>query len=528
VPILRYLENPLDDLLRRAAARGGDGPAVTTGRTTLTYRALDRDADRVAHFVRRAVRRPGSAVAAAHTLGTVFPAVYYGTARGGRLLALIDPLTGPAALHEVCTAAAVEVAFVPAALAEVLQKLADRLPLLHTVVVTDAADDGVVPGDAVPLANALAGLPDTPYEPSGAADVDAVACVQFAPHATAGLRAVRFTHRNLIAGAAQTAIAHQLGPGGVTVNHLPLFHPAHLNAAVHAGSHQVLCPDPDPWAGIVLAARTGAGHYYGLAARLERLARDERFVPWHPGLPGRELRAVLSGGTALEPATARRLRDVLGVPVLQGYGLSELCTLSHHQLPGSRPGLGAVGVPLPGTECRVVGPADRAPVPVWATGEVELRGPQLTPYGTPDGTGGWLATGDVGYLDEDGGLHVVDRLGDAFTCDDALVAPSLVERVLSDDPRVAECVVADWPDPARGAQVWAGIVLRPDLPATGSLDLLDTLDSIAEHANARLGPGEQIRRLEALDTVPRTPTGTPARRRIRTRLRAQAAAEAAA
>ncbi|MER5733974.1 class I adenylate-forming enzyme family protein [Streptomyces sp. NPDC002138] len=527
MPILRYLENPLDDLLRRAAARGADAPAVTTARTTLSFAALDREADRIAHCVRRFASGPGAVVAAAASLDAVFPAVYYGTIRSGHLLALLDPLTGPAALHEILTTARAEIAFVPTALAELLVKLEDQLPHLRTIVVTDAVGE-VTPGSAVALSAALAGVPDAPLRTGPPVDVDSVACLQFTAHAGAagtgptGLQGVRSSHRNLIAGAAQTAIAQGLDASSVTVNHLPLYHPAHLNAAVHAGAWQVLCEDPAPWAGIALAARVGAGHYYGLATRLTRLAADRRFTPGHPELPGPQLCAVLSCGTPLEPATARRLRDVLGAPVLQGYGLSEVCTLSHHQVPGSRPDLGAVGLPLPGTECRVVAPAGRQPVPVWSTGEVEIRGPQLT---ADCGADGWLSTGDVGYLDADGGLYVVDRLGSVFTCDDVLIAPSLIERVLGEDPRVTECVVADWPDPARGALVWAGVVLRPDVPARDPLGLLDTLDSIAERANARLSAGERIRRLEALPTIPRTTSGTPARHHIRTRLQTLSTAE---
>jgi long-chain acyl-CoA synthetase len=103
----------------------------------------------------------------------------------------------------------------------------------------------------------------------------------------------------------------------------------------------------------------------------------------------------------------------------------------------------------------------------------------------------------------------------------------VVERVIGQDPRVADCIVADWPDPARGALVWAGVVLRERPPGDGR-GLLDILDSVAEQANARLGPGEQIRRLEALDAVPRRPGGRPARRELRRRLHALAAVEAAA
>ncbi|MCZ0997910.1 AMP-binding protein [Streptomyces mirabilis] len=143
MPILRYLESPLDDLLRRAAARDANAPAVTvagTG-TGATFAALDREADRVAHYVRRAAGRAGAVVAAATTLDAVFPAVYYGTVRSGHPLALLDPLMGPAALYEVCSAAGAEIAFVPAALAGLLAGLGDRLPLLHTVVLTDTPAD---------------------------------------------------------------------------------------------------------------------------------------------------------------------------------------------------------------------------------------------------------------------------------------------------------------------------------------------------------------------------------------------------
>ncbi|MCX4571641.1 long-chain fatty acid--CoA ligase [Streptomyces sp. NBC_01571] len=585
MPILRYPQSPLDDLLRRAADRDGDAPAVVTAGAAVTYAALDREADRIARYVGRTVRRADAVVAAATTLDTAFPAVYYGTVRSGRLLALLDPRMGPAALHEVCAAAGVEIAFVPGALAALLAALADRLPRLHTIVVTDPTDPtgrpapvrpapgGSVSGGWVPdrqpsgvqlsgvqpsgvpvsdvavsgaavsggqgacavvaLSAALAAVPATGSVRRARPGVDAVACLQFAPDGGGRLKGVRMTHRNLVAGAAQTALAHRLGASSVVLNHLPQYHAVHLNSAVHAGARQVLCTDPDPFGALAEAARAEATHYYGLPARLDRLAGDSRLAAGRAHLPGRHLSAIHVSGGVLAPERARALRDALRVSVLQGYGLTEVFTLSHHQPPGSRPGLGAVGVPLPGTECRVVLPGSTRPAAVWSTGEVQIRGPQLSP-GPADGPGpaprdadGWLATGDTGYLDADGGLHLVDAHRSVFTCDDALVAPSVVERVIGQDPRVADCIVADWPDPARGALVWAGVVLReaPDGDAPG---LLDVLDSVAEQANARLGPGEQIRRLEALDAVPRRPGGRPARRELRLRLHALAAGEAAA
>lgn len=476
MPILRYLESPLDDLLRRAAARDANAPAVTVAGAGVSFAALDREADRVAHYVRRAAGRAGAVVAAATTLDAVFPAVYYGTVRSGHPLALLDPLMGPAALYEVCSAAGAEIAFVPAALAGLLAGLGDRLPLLHTVVLTDtpadtAADTPAGAGRGVPLARALASVPAGVPARTPAPGVDAVACLQFAPDGAGRLNGVRLTHRNLLAGAAQTALAHRLGPSSVVLNHLPQYHAVHLNSAVHAGARQVLCPGPDPFGALEAAARAGATHFYAPPARLHRLAGDPRLGAAGARTGARRLSALHVSGGALEPDRARRLRDALRVPVLQGYGLTEVCTLSHHQPPGSRPGLGAVGVPLPGTECRVVLPGGARPAPVWSTGEVQIRGPQLSPTapaGAVPDADGWLSTGDTGYLDADGGLHLVDASGSVFACDDALVAPAVVERVIGQDPRVADCIVADWPDPARGALVWAGVVLRERPPATAA------------------------------------------------------------
>ncbi|MFH8930899.1 class I adenylate-forming enzyme family protein [Streptomyces pristinaespiralis] len=536
MPRFTHPELPLDGLLRQAAVRDPDGTALTCGQHTLTYAELDARADRVAHYLLRATGRPGTTVGVANTLDAAFAATYYGTSRSGSTIALVNPLIGEAALRHVFTAAAIEIAFVPCATAELLTKMREQLPRLHTIVVTDA-DDGVVPADATPLHVALHGADDGPAAPAhGPADLSATVCVQFTTGTTGRPKGVRLTHRNLVANAHQIALAHGLGPDSVTLNHLPLFHVMHLNSAVCAGAAQVLCTDGDPLASLALAARTGATHYYGLPARLHRLAADPRPAASPDAVPALpRLTAVLSGGTALAPAAARRLSQLLGVPVVQGYGMAELSPLSHNQrLDDTRPG--AVGHPLPGTESRIVGLDSREVADVWATGEVQVRGPQVMAgyldddEPSPIDADGWFSTGDIGYQDADGVLHLVDRLGDVFKYDNELVSPSAVERIIADDPRVAECVVVGWPDAVHGAVVWAGIVLRetPGPPQHAAHAVLDVLDAITEKANSRLAHFERIRRVEALDTVPRTPTGKPRRQELRRRLRDRAAAEAAA
>ncbi|MFJ8888911.1 class I adenylate-forming enzyme family protein [Streptomyces sp. NPDC102402] len=530
MPTFAHPHLPLDGLLRRAAERDPDGPALRDARGTVTFAELDARADRVAQFLERSAGRGGARIGVANTLDASFAAVYYGIARSGNTIVLINPLVKEVGLVHVMAAAGVELAFVSTPTAELLAKTGDRLPRLGLVVVTDA-EDGIVPGDAVPIGlvlDAVATAVPGPEQDGDRlpVDLDSDVCVQFTTGTTGRPKGVRLTHRNLVANAAQTAAAHHLDAGSVVLNHLPLHHVMHLNSAVYAGAFQVLCADPDPVASLALAERTGATHYYGLPARLHALATDERLragplpgVPAHP-----RLTAVLSGGTALDPNAARVLRERLGVPVVQGYGMAELSPLTHSQDPRD-PRPGSVGTPVPGTECRIVDLETRAPSAIGAVGEVQVRGPQLMAgylgeSRHPADADGWFSTADIGRLDEDGALFLVDRIGDVFKYDNELVSPTLIESVVAADPRVAECIVAGWPDPVHGAVTWAGVVLRD----TGGADPSEVLADVVARADGRLSDFERIRRAELLDAVPRTPVGKPARAAVRQSIHARAAA----
>ncbi|MEV5156262.1 AMP-binding protein [Streptomyces werraensis] len=530
MPTLTYPDTTVDGLLRSAAARDGGGIAVRTERGAWTFGELDALADRVAAFVQRATgRRPRARVGVASVLDPVFAAVYHGVARSGATVVLINPLTGDEGLRHAVSAAGVELALAPSATAGRLAALPGRPLGPGSLVVTDAADSTVPPG-CLPLQTALDGVREPFSGRPGGTDLDAVACVQFTTGTTGRPKGVLLTHRNLVANARQTALAHRLGPDSVTLNHLPLYHVMHLNSALDAGACQVLCRDPDPVTSLAVAAGTGATHYYGLPARLHRLAADQR-LPRTPAAArgGPRLTAVLSGGSALLPEAARTLGDLLGVPVVQGYGMAELSPLTHCQRPGRPYRPGTVGTPVPGTECRVVDLATRRPAGPRLPGEVQVRGVQLM-AGYLDGPArsridadGWFSTGDIGSVDDDGVLRLVDRADDIFKYDNEIVSPGRVERVLARDPRVADCVVAGLPDPRHGRVAWAGVVLREDAGAPAD----DVLRSVTARANQHLAPFERIHAAEALPAVPRTPTGKPARRQVRDLLTARPAPRSA-
>jgi long-chain acyl-CoA synthetase len=219
---------------------------------------------------------------------------------------------------------------------------------------------------------------------------------------------------------------------------------------------------------------------------------------------------MLSGGSALPPALSKVLSTHFGVPVGQGYGLAETSPSTHFErLDHPKPG--SCGVLVPGTECRIVDVATALVVPAGELGEIQVRGPQLmrgylgadTPATDPDG---WFATGDVGYLDEDGYLFLVDRIKDVFKCDNFLVAPTAIERVAVEHPQVAECVVVDRPDPVHGAVACALVV-----PAHPGADA----DKIAADVNDKLPYYEHLHSVTLLERIPRSVNGKISRRDLR-------------
>ncbi|WP_063763012.1 AMP-binding protein [Streptomyces rimosus] len=485
----------VDGLLAAAAERHGDRTAIVAEGRAIGFAELERRVSSVAAGLRELLPEPGGTVAVASVLHPDFAVAYYAAMRAGQVAAVVNPLLREEGLLHVLSVSGARVALVDTVVAERLTTLRDRLPeLRHVVLIGDTR------GACGPTLETLA---DGAPEPGGPAP-DGVAALQFTSGTTGLPKAVPLTHRNLTVNAAQTAAAHQLDAASVTLNHLPTYHPMHLNSAVQAGATQVLFAGPDPADAVAAANRYGATHYYSLPVRLARLASD----PSLESLALRTVARIASGGSALPVWAATRLTERFGVPVFQGYGLAETSPLTHSDDPG-HPVHGSVGRPVPGTECRIVDVDTRAVLGTGEAGEVQLRGPQVM-SGYLDGTGledgGWFSTGDVGRIDQDGRLFLVDRLKDVFKCDNFLVAPSDVERALLAHPAVKEAVVVDLPDAYSSA-------------VAGALLVLDAGTASAAGVLADVNPGlpyyQRVRHAAAVGAIPRNGNGKIQRRELR-------------
>ncbi|SBT42919.1 AMP-binding protein [Micromonospora auratinigra] len=499
----------LDHLLHRAATAAPERVALRTGEQSVSYAELDRRATAHAALLRRllgpATDTEPRVVALSAVLDPVFPAAYYGISRAGLVSAVVNPFLREEGLAHVLRTCRAVAAVVTPAVYRRLARVRAGLPQLRVVLLTEA--DPELPGVPV-LPELLAADADTTDGPDTApGDPDALASVLFTSGTTGAPKAVGLTHRNLTVNAAQTAWAQSVDADAVLLNHLPTFHLMHLNIAVAAAATQVLSTTEDVVDAVREAAAVGATHFYDLPVRLIRLAGDPRLAEL--SLPA--ARGVLSGGSALPPDIGAALSRHFGVPVGQGYGLAEASPSTHFDR-FDRPRPGSCGQPVPGTECRVVGLDDRAVLPAGEKGEIQIRGPQLMPGYLYQGetieidADGWFSTGDVGYVDADGYLWLVDRLKDVFKHDNFLVSPTEIERVLARHPGVAEGVVVDRPDAEHGA-VACAIVVRRD-PAL-------TEDELTGYVADRVPYYQRLHAVTFVEAVPRSQNGKIQRRDLR-------------
>jgi long-chain acyl-CoA synthetase len=338
---------------------------------------------------------------------------------------------------------------------------------------------------------------------------------------------------------------------------------SHANLAANVEQVRAWFPDADPGHEVMMAVLPFF-HVYGLTVCLllgirlraalvllprfdlhQVLAAIDRYRPTlFPGVPtmyvavnnavakgGHDLssiKACLSGAAPLPMEVAERFERFSGGRLVEGYGLSESSPVAiANPIYGKRKA-GTIGMPLPDTLARVADPADPSrTLPVGDAGELALRGPQvmLGYWNRPDESAqvlrdGWLLTGDVAVMDEEGYFSIVDRKKDLIIAGGYNIYPREVEEVLYEHPKVQEVCVAGVPDPYRGETVKAFVVLRPGEQAT--------TEELREFAKSRLAAYKVPRTVEFRDQLPKTMVGKVLRRALVEEDRAKAETKAAA
>lgn len=345
-----------------------------------------------------------------------------------------------------------------------------------------------------------------------------VALIQYTGGTTGTPKGAMLTHANLAANARQVVgLDPHPGPPDRIVGVLPLFHvfanTCVLNRTVANGGCIVMLPRFD--AGQVLAAiaRTQATALPGVPTMYQALLD-------HPKLAETDfssLRVCVSGGAPLAAELKQRFEAATGSRLIEGYGLSESSGVIASNPYEAEGKVGTIGQPLPGTRVRLVDKSDPTrDAPEAEPGELVACGPQIMKgyWNRPDADDEvfvtdaegrrWLRTGDVGAIDADGFVRIVDRLKDMIAVSGFKVFPSQIEKLLYRHPAVREALVIGMPDTYRGEQPRAYVTLNEDAEADGA--------TLMAWLNAQLGHHERVDAVIVRESLPKTMIGKLSRK----------------
>ncbi|WP_035795055.1 AMP-binding protein [Kitasatospora mediocidica] len=517
-PDVSALDLPIHQAVLGGAARFGDQPALVDGVTgeSIGYAELAASVGRVAAALAESGLRAGDVVALHSPNSIAYPVAFYGCTRAGATVTTVSSLATPGELAEQLRDSGARWIITVAAL----------LPV-SLAAVAELAKDGIeireiITCDPHPGHRSLADLlACTGPEPEVTIDPGTDVAVLPYSSGTTGLpKGVMLTHRSVSTNLAQVDALHCAEPGERILAVLPFFHiyglTALLNRPLRSGSTVVVLPRFDLEQFLRTVQEQRVEGLFVAPPIVLALAK-------HPLVDRYDLssvRYVLSAAAPLDAALAAACAARLGLDtVRQGYGMTELSPVTHLvPLDDPAPSPGAVGKLISSTELRVAAlDGSDDDLGVGATGELLFRGPQVMKgyFGRQGETDamidadGWLHTGDVGLVDEQGYLHVVDRVKELIKYKGYQVAPAELEALLLTHPQVVDAAVIGVTG-ADGTERPKAFVVRG--PGSG---LTET--EVIEFVASRVAPYKKVRAVEFLDAVPKSASGKILRRELRTR-----------
>jgi 4-coumarate--CoA ligase len=433
-----------------------------------------------------------------------YAVLFHGTAMAGGTVTTINPTyTTHEVHHQLVDSGAKILVTVPTFL-ETARDGAKNTSVEVLAVVGQGPDD----------ATCLSELMGEPLADQVPVDPGDVVALPYSSGTTGLSKGVMLTHRNLVSNLVQL-----IGPAGLRASDtvvavLPFFHiygmQVLMNAGLRTGGSIVTMPRFDLEQFLQLHQDHGATRTFVAPPMVVALAK-------HPVVDQYDLSTItqiFSGAAPLSAELAMETGARIGCEVVQGYGMTELSPVTHLTAPGGfKPG--SVGVTVPNTETMIVDPGTGEAVGVGHDGEIWVRGPQVmrgylnNPSATADtiDENGWLHTGDIGRIDEDGHLFVVDRLKELIKYKGFQVPPAELEALLLTHPAIADAAVIGEPDEEAG-EVPVGFVVRKP-------DAVVTEEAIAEFVAAHVATYKQIRKVIFVEQIPKSASGKILRRVLR-------------
>jgi long-chain acyl-CoA synthetase len=489
----------LTGMLADTVAEHGDRTAIKLDDLEIPYTALAEGSARVAGLLRAKGVEPGDRVGVMLPNLPYFPFTFFGVLRAGAVVVPMNPLLKEreVAFHLKDSGSKVLVAWTQ--FAEPAQAGSD-----------DAGAECIVvePGGFEQM---LAGA--DPFDDIVERDDDDTALILYTSGTTGTPKGAELTHENLRAATQISVDLVDAAPENVTFGALPLFHvfglTSGLNSAVRVGGELTLLPRFEPGKALEIVQRDGVTTFLGVPTMYAAMLHHGD----HDSFDTKSLDLCVSGGAAMPVEILRGFEEAFGCKVLEGYGMSETCAIAAFNRPDRERKPGSIGIPVPGVEMKVVG-EDGNEVPQGEVGEILIRGPVVMKgyWNREDATAetidsdGWLHSGDMATVDEDGFFFIVDRKKDMIIRGGFNVYPREIEEVLYEHPAVAEAAVVGIEHESLGEEVAAAVALKDGEEAT--------VDELRAYVKERVAAYKYPRLVWITDSLPKGPTGKILKREI--------------
>lgn len=524
-------------VLKASCERFADKPAFSNLGRTLTYGELyELSGEFAAYLQHHTDLQPGDRIAVQLPNLLQYPVVVFGALRAGLIVVNTNPLYTAREMEHQFNDSGARALVCLANMAHLAEEVVPKTGIRH-VVITEVGDmlptvkrllvnavikhvKKMVPSydlpKAVKLNDALAqGRNKRPSEADP--ESDDIAVLQYTGGTTGVAKGAMLTHRNLVSNMLQCRglMGTELGSGCETmVAPLPLYHiyafTFHCMTMMLIGAHNVLITNPRDLPAFVKDLRkyrfTG---FVGLNTLFVALCNNEEFRK----LDFSGLKATFSGGMALQLAAAERWQQVTGCSICEGFGMTETSpVVSVNPFSGIQ--IGTIGIPMPSTQCKVIDDEGNE-LPIGATGELCVKGPQVMKgyWQRPEATAevldgqGWLKTGDIGIIQDDGYMRIVDRKKDMILVSGFNVYPNELEDVLATLPGVLQCAAIGIPDEKSGEAIKLFVVVKPGESLTK--------EQVMQHMHDNVTGYKRPKTVEFRDSLPTTNVGKILRRELR-------------
>jgi len=527
----------IQQVFKYACERYEDKAAFTNIGHTIRYSQLYRLSGNFAAWLQQHTDlQPGDRIALQMPNLLQYPIALFGAIRAGLVVVNTNPLYTAREMEHQFNDSGAKALVCLANMAHLAQQVIPKTSIKH-VVITEIGD--MLPFFKRHLVNAAVRYVKKMIPPyhlpqalsfrkvlalgEGQAVVEAspksndLAILQYTGGTTGVAKGAMLSHRNLIANMMQ---AKALGASEwvegeeIIIAPLPLYHiyafTSHCMLALFAGAHNVLITDPRNAALMTKAiSQWPFTAFLGLNTLFVSLCNYEPFRK----LDFSKLRLTASGGMPLQQAIAERWQQVTGCPIHEGYGLTETSPIAAAN-PYMKYQIGTIGMPLPSTAFKTID-ADGNDLPIGETGELCIKGPQVMQgyWQRPEATAevldndGWLKTGDVGFIQPDGYIRIVDRKKDMILVSGFNVYPNELEDVLAAMPGVYQCAAIGVPDEKSGETIKVFVVPQPGSAITE--------EQVLKYMHDNLTGYKRPKYVEFRKELPLTPVGKVLRRELR-------------